>query len=87
MRRLRIILIAHDSKKTDLVEWARFNVGTLSRHELIGLVATGDDRRADVLGNARRATDAGSVHDANLSRAFPSWPLTGTKSRRTICQT
>ena len=42
MRRLRIILIAHDSKKTDLVEWARFNVGTLSRHELIATAATGE---------------------------------------------
>ena len=25
MRRLRIILIAHDSKKTDLVEWAPYD--------------------------------------------------------------
>ena len=42
MRRLRIILIAHDGKKTDLVEWARFNTGTLGRHELIATAATGD---------------------------------------------
>ena len=42
MRRLRIILIAHDGKKTDLVEWARFNAGTLGRHELIASAATGD---------------------------------------------
>jgi len=42
MRRLRIILIAHDGKKTDLVEWARFNAGTLSRHELIATAATGE---------------------------------------------
>src|SRR5256885_13585836 len=42
MRRLRIILIAHDGKKTDLVEWARFNAGTLGRHELIATAATGD---------------------------------------------
>ena len=42
MRRLRIILIAHDGKKDDLVEWARFNAGTLSRHELIAAAATGD---------------------------------------------
>src|SRR2546430_16827077 len=45
MRRLRIIPIAHDSRKTDLVEWARFNVGTLSRHELIATAATGDAMR------------------------------------------
>src|SRR3989441_5317459 len=42
MRRLRIIMIAHDSRKTDLVEWARFNAGTLSRHELIATAATGE---------------------------------------------
>ena len=35
MRRLRIILIEPDGKKTDLVEWARFNSGTLGPHELI----------------------------------------------------
>ena len=45
LRRLRIILIAHDSRKTDLVEWARFNVGTLARHELIATAATGDAMR------------------------------------------
>jgi methylglyoxal synthase len=42
MRRLRIIVIAHDSKKADLVEWARFNQGTLSQHELIATAATGE---------------------------------------------
>src|SRR5947199_176739 len=42
MRRLRIILIAHDGKKADLLEWARFNAGTLSRHELIVTAATGE---------------------------------------------
>lgn len=42
MRRLRIILIAHDSKKADLVEWARLNSGTLSRHDLIATAATGE---------------------------------------------
>src|SRR5947209_14053155 len=48
MRRLRIILIAHDGKKTDLVEWARFNAGTLSRHELIATAATGEAIRESV---------------------------------------
>jgi len=42
MRRLRIILIAHDGKKTDLVEWTRFNAGTLCRHDLIATAATGE---------------------------------------------
>jgi methylglyoxal synthase len=34
-----IALVAHDNKKDDLVEWAAFNKGTLSRHNLY---ATGD---------------------------------------------
>ena len=37
----RIALIAHDNKKGDLLEWARFNRGTLSRHELYATGTTG----------------------------------------------
>ena len=37
----RIALIAHDNRKIDLLEWARFNQGTLSRHELYGTGTTG----------------------------------------------
>ncbi len=37
----RIALIAHDNKKKDLVEWARYNRGTLSRHELYATGTTG----------------------------------------------
>lgn len=39
--RKRIALIAHDNRKTDLLEWARFNVGTLGRHELFATGTTG----------------------------------------------
>ena len=39
--RKRIALIAHDNRKRDLVEWARFNRGTLSRHELYATGTTG----------------------------------------------
>jgi methylglyoxal synthase len=38
----RIALIAHDNKKGDLLDWARFNRGTLSHHELLGTGTTGD---------------------------------------------
>src|SRR2546428_4926084 len=48
MRRLRIILIAHDGKKRDLVEWARFNAGTLSEHELTATASTGEAIRASL---------------------------------------
>jgi methylglyoxal synthase len=40
-RRKRIALIAHDNCKPDLVEWARFNHGTLTRHELFATGTTG----------------------------------------------
>jgi methylglyoxal synthase len=37
----RIALIAHDNRKADMLEWARFNQGTLARHELFGTGTTG----------------------------------------------
>jgi methylglyoxal synthase len=37
----KIALIAHDHRKPDLVEWARFNRETLSRHELFATGTTG----------------------------------------------
>ncbi len=37
----RIALIAHDNKKTDLVEWARFNLHVLARHDLCATGTTG----------------------------------------------
>jgi methylglyoxal synthase len=39
--RKRIALIAHDNLKPDILEWARFNRGTLSHHELYGTGTTG----------------------------------------------
>jgi methylglyoxal synthase len=40
-RRKRIALIAHDNCKLDLLDWAHYNVGTLSRHELFATGTTG----------------------------------------------
>ncbi|MEW5826429.1 MAG: methylglyoxal synthase [Candidatus Bipolaricaulota bacterium] len=40
-RRKRIALIAHDNCKADLLDWARFNEGTLARHELFATGSTG----------------------------------------------
>ena len=37
-----IALIAHDNKKQDLLEWARYNLGTLSRHSLVATGTTGE---------------------------------------------
>lgn len=39
--RKRIGLVAHDNKKRDLVEWARFNRETLAQHELYATGTTG----------------------------------------------
>jgi methylglyoxal synthase len=40
-RRKRIALIAHDHRKRDMLEWVRFNRGTLAEHELFGTGTTG----------------------------------------------
>ena len=46
----RIALVAHDSKKLDLLAWARFNRGLLAAHELYATGTTGDllEREADL---------------------------------------
>lgn len=40
-RQKRIALVAHDARKPDLLDWVRFNQGTLSRHFLFGTGTTG----------------------------------------------
>lgn len=40
-QRKRVALIAHDNCKLDLLDWAKYNVGTLRRHELLGTGTTG----------------------------------------------
>jgi methylglyoxal synthase len=40
-KRKRIVLIAHDNRKPDILEWAHYNRGTLGRHELYGTGNTG----------------------------------------------
>jgi len=37
----RIALIAHDNRKADLLDWARYNRGTLAKHELFATGTTG----------------------------------------------
>ena len=40
-RRRRIALVAHDNKKLDLAEWARFNRELLAAHDLVATGTTG----------------------------------------------
>jgi methylglyoxal synthase len=40
-KRKKIALVAHDARKQDLVEWARFNRLTLSKHEIFATGTTG----------------------------------------------
>jgi methylglyoxal synthase len=39
--RKRIALVAHDNKKQDLLEWARYNRELLAKHELLATGTTG----------------------------------------------
>ncbi len=45
---MRIALVAHDNKKSDLVEWARVNRGALSHHELLATNSTGELLEAEL---------------------------------------
>ena len=37
----RIALVAHDNKKSELIEWAIYNKTALSKHRLYGTGTTG----------------------------------------------
>lgn len=39
--RKRIALVAHDNRKKDLIDWARYNKSALARHELFATGTTG----------------------------------------------
>ena len=46
--RKRVALVAHDNRKKDLLEWARYNRGSLAEHDLFATGTTGG-RIADAL--------------------------------------
>jgi len=37
----RIALVAHDNKKNDLIEWAKYNLDSLHKHEIMATGTTG----------------------------------------------
>jgi len=53
--RKRIALVAHDHRKPDMAEWARFNAGSLRRHSLVCTGTTGGVI-AEVLGDSADVT-------------------------------
>jgi methylglyoxal synthase len=46
--RKRIALIAHDNRKAEILEWARYNRDTLARHELFATGTTGSILAAEL---------------------------------------
>jgi methylglyoxal synthase len=46
--RKRIALIAHDHRKADLLDWARYNQDELENHELLGTGTTGSMIASDL---------------------------------------
>jgi len=48
MRTKNIVLVAHDAKKKDMVDWAKFNKGTLEKFEICATKATGERIIKDV---------------------------------------
>jgi methylglyoxal synthase len=59
-KRKTIGLVAHDHKKPDLIEWARFNKGTLGRHDLVATGTTGG-LLAEALGQPVRRLRSGPL--------------------------
>ncbi len=41
MKRLTIALVAHDKRKADMVDWAKYNAPLLSKHKLVCTGTTG----------------------------------------------
>lgn len=46
--RRRIALIAHDNRKDEMLDWARFNRGTLAGHDLCATGTTGGNIAAEL---------------------------------------
>jgi len=48
MKKKTIVLVAHDAKKKDMVDWAKFNKGTLEEFDIYATRATGERVARDV---------------------------------------
>ena len=70
---LNIALVAHDSRKNELLEWVRFNADLLSRHHLYATGTTGK-----LISELEFGTDEGTEHpfEGKVTRLL-SGPLGG----------
>ena len=59
--RKRIGLVAHDNKKPDLIEWAKFNRHVLLKHDLVATGTTGTLSRRTSASASTSSTAARSV--------------------------
>ena len=85
----RVALIAHDNRKQDLLEWARFNRGTLASLQLFGTGTTGRLIREELgleVHCCRASTNASSSTMERTSRALPACPQSagGRQASRTL---
>jgi methylglyoxal synthase len=53
-QRKRIALVAHDDKKSDLLEWATFNKDLLLQHELFATETTGELLEQELQANVHK---------------------------------
>src|SRR4030067_3188092 len=80
----RIALIAHDHNKPDLLEWVKFNRGTLLKHELYATGTTGELLEKE-LGLKITTFEIGPLGGTNrLAHVYPKGALTFSSSSGTL---
>ena len=71
-----IALVAHDNKKQDLLEWARWNKKLLIEHELYATGTTGK-LLEEVLGTSVNKFRSGPLGDVDGAMGSRAWMVTG----------
>jgi methylglyoxal synthase len=66
--RKKIGLAAHDTKKPDLIEWARYNLRLLAAHDLVATGTTGTLLADELDVDVRRLQSGPSAGISNCAR-------------------